>query len=48
VWSGGLACVAGVGLLALVLPKLMSYDARTSEHAAAVRTARADSTHVPA
>jgi MFS family permease len=40
VWSGGLACVGGVGLLALVLPKLMSYDARTSEHASAVRTAR--------
>lgn len=40
VWSGGLACVAAVGLLALALPKLMSYDARTSEHAAAVRSAR--------
>ena len=40
VWSGGLACVAAVGLLALVLPKLMAYDERTSEHAAAVRTAR--------
>jgi MFS family permease len=40
VWSGGVVCVAAVGLLALVLPKLMAYDERTSEHAAAVRTAR--------
>jgi MFS family permease len=28
VWSGGLACVASVGLLAVALPALMSYDAR--------------------
>jgi len=27
VWSGGLACVAAVGLLAAALPKLMAYDA---------------------
>lgn len=27
VWSGGLACVASVGLLALALPALMAYDA---------------------
>ncbi|MDJ1133510.1 MFS transporter [Streptomyces iconiensis] len=40
VWSGGLACVAAVGLLAVTLPKLMSYDARTSEHARAVRLSR--------
>jgi MFS family permease len=40
VWSGGVACVAAVGLLALVLPRLLAYDERTSEHAAAVRTAR--------
>lgn len=33
VWGGGLACVAGVGLLAAVLPKLMTYDARTDEDA---------------
>ncbi|MDJ0346404.1 MFS transporter [Streptomyces sp. H10-C2] len=33
VWSGGVACVAAVGLLALALPKLMSYDARTNVHA---------------
>ncbi|MBO8193226.1 MFS transporter [Streptomyces oryzae] len=40
VWSGGLACVAGVALLAAALPKLLAYDARTSEHARAVREAR--------
>ncbi len=28
VWSGGLACVASVGLLALFLPALMAYDSR--------------------
>jgi MFS family permease len=32
-WSGGLACVAAMGLLALALPKLMTYDGRTNEHA---------------
>ncbi|MFE3327400.1 MFS transporter [Streptomyces sp. NPDC059176] len=32
-WSGGLACVASVGLLAAVLPKLVTYDARTDEDA---------------
>lgn len=41
VWSGGLVCVAAVGLLAVTLPKLMAYDARTSEDARAVRAARA-------
>jgi hypothetical protein len=40
VWSGGLACVAAVGLLALSLPKLMSYDARTDPHAHRVRALR--------
>ena len=29
VWSGGLACVAAVGALTAVLPKLLSYDATT-------------------
>lgn len=33
VWSGGLACVAAVGALALCLPGLLRYDARTNEHA---------------
>lgn len=41
VWTGGLACVAAVGLLALSLPKLMSYDARTDPHARRVREQRA-------
>jgi MFS family permease len=40
VWSGGLACVAGVALLAAALPRLLTYDARTSEHTRAVREAR--------
>ncbi|MEV4440168.1 MFS transporter [Streptomyces sp. NPDC049577] len=41
VWAGGVACVASVGLLATALPRLMSYDARTNEHAVAMRTLRA-------
>ncbi|MFE0676120.1 MFS transporter [Streptomyces sp. NPDC058867] len=41
VWSGGLLCAGAVGLLALCLPRLMSYDARTSEHAKSVRAQRA-------
>ncbi|MDF4250333.1 MFS transporter [Streptomyces sp. WMMB303] len=40
VWSGGLACVAGVALLAAALPQLLAYDARTSGYARAVREAR--------
>ncbi|MFD3538345.1 MFS transporter [Streptomyces sp. NPDC058662] len=32
-WSGGLACVASVAILAAVLPKLISYDATTDEDA---------------
>ncbi|MEU3874325.1 MULTISPECIES: MFS transporter [Streptomyces] len=40
VWSGGLACLASVGLLAACLPKLLSYDQRTDEHAARMRAAR--------
>jgi MFS family permease len=51
VWSGGLACAGVMGLLALCLPGLMRYDARTNEHAvrmrlrrtAAARTAAAES-----
>lgn len=42
VWTGGLACVASVGLLALSLPKLMSYDGRTDEHAVRMRAKRAE------
>ncbi|MFD3913495.1 MFS transporter [Streptomyces sp. NPDC088147] len=33
IWSGGLACVASVGLLAAVLPRLVTYDAETDEDA---------------
>jgi len=40
VWSGGLLCVGAVGLLALCLPKLMSYDVRTNEHATRLRKQR--------
>lgn len=40
IWSGGLLCVAAVGALALCLPKLMTYDVRTNEHATRLRQAR--------
>ncbi|MBL1104621.1 MFS transporter [Streptomyces sp. 5-8] len=40
VWSGGLACAGAVGLLALCLPGLMTYDARTNEHAVRMRERR--------
>jgi MFS family permease len=41
VWSGGALCVAACGLLAVSLPQLMAYDARTNEHALRQRTLRA-------
>ncbi|WP_437437881.1 MFS transporter [Streptomyces olivoreticuli] len=41
VWTGGVACVASVGLLALALPKLMAYDGRTDEHAVRLRARKA-------
>lgn len=34
IWAGGLACVVSVGVLAAVLPKLVTYDAHTDEDAA--------------
>ena len=37
--TGGLACVASVGVLACVLPGLWRYDDRTDPHVAAVRAA---------
>jgi MFS family permease len=37
VWTGGLSCVAAVGLLAASLPRLWAYDARTNEHAVRAR-----------
>jgi MFS family permease len=40
VWSGGVLCVGAVGLLALCLPKLMTYDERTNEHASRMRAVR--------
>ncbi|MFF3844092.1 MFS transporter [Streptomyces sp. NPDC002328] len=40
VWSGGVLCVGAVGLLALCLPALMRYDARTDEHAVRARERR--------
>jgi len=40
IWIGGLACVVGVGALALSLPALMRYDARTNPHALALRAHR--------
>ncbi|MGW0880413.1 MFS transporter [Streptomyces sp. NPDC002671] len=39
--SGGLACAGAMGLLALCLPGLMTYDARTNEHAVRMRERRA-------
>jgi MFS family permease len=42
VWTGGVACVVGIGALSAALPKLLSYDARTDPHAAMVRTERAE------
>ncbi|MER6067585.1 MFS transporter [Streptomyces sp. NPDC001817] len=38
--SGGLACAGAMGLLALCLPGLMTYDARTNEHAVRMREQR--------
>lgn len=48
VWSGGLLCVGAVGLLALCLPKLMTYDARTNEHAVRLREQRRTAAAPPA
>ncbi|MFF1413029.1 MFS transporter [Streptomyces sp. NPDC058289] len=39
-WSGGLACVASVAVLAALLPKLISYDADTDEDALRQRAAK--------
>ncbi|MEU7059397.1 MFS transporter [Streptomyces sp. NPDC046197] len=48
VWSGGLLCAGAVGLLAVGLPKLMTYDARTDEHAVRLRERRAAAAPTPA
>jgi MFS family permease len=39
--SGGVACVAGVGITAMALRGFWSYDTRTDEHAVAERAVRA-------
>ncbi|MFI9647681.1 MFS transporter [Streptomyces sp. NPDC052040] len=41
VWSGGLLCTGAVALLALFLPALLAYDARTDPHAVRLRERRA-------
>ncbi|MEU1402431.1 MFS transporter [Streptomyces sp. NPDC005728] len=41
VWSGGVLCAGAMGLLALGLPGLMRYDARTNVHAVRLREQRA-------
>lgn len=40
VWTGGLACAAGVALLAMCLPALTHYNAQTNEHALRLRKQR--------
>jgi MFS family permease len=47
VWSGGVLCVGAMGLLALCLPGLMTYDARTNEHAVRLREQRTAATPTP-
>ncbi|WP_086729310.1 MFS transporter [Streptomyces carpinensis] len=44
VWSGGLLCAGAVALLAVCLPGLTRYDARTNEHAVRLREERAAAT----
>jgi MFS family permease len=41
VWAGGIACVVAVGALALALPALWRFDARTDEHALRLAARRA-------
>ncbi|MFJ2894830.1 MFS transporter [Streptomyces sp. NPDC087218] len=40
IWSGGVACVASVALLAATLPKLLTYDSETDEDAVRRRAQR--------
>ncbi|MDI1459152.1 MFS transporter [Streptomyces sp. ATE26] len=47
VWSGGVLCVGAMGLLALCLPGLTAYDARTNEHAVRLREQRAATASAP-
>ncbi|MFI5939549.1 MFS transporter [Streptomyces uncialis] len=46
-WSGGLACVASVALLAAVLPKLIAYDAETDPDARRRRAEKESSAESP-
>jgi hypothetical protein len=39
---GGLACTGAVGVVALALPSLWRFDARTDEHVREVRELRAN------
>jgi MFS family permease len=39
-WTGGAACVVGIAALAVALPKMLAYDARTDTNAVAMRTRR--------
>ncbi|MFH8572347.1 MFS transporter [Streptomyces sp. NPDC017993] len=48
VWAGGVLCFVAVGLLALALPTLMAYDARTDVHARRMRERRAAGDGAPA
>ncbi|MFF3905099.1 MFS transporter [Streptomyces sp. NPDC001848] len=40
IWAGGVLCAGAVGVLALCLPALTTYDARTNEHALRLRAQR--------
>ncbi|MFF1834937.1 MFS transporter [Streptomyces sp. NPDC058231] len=40
IWTGGVACVASVALLAAALPKLLTYDSETDEDAVRRRAGR--------
>lgn len=39
-WTGGAACLAGITVLAVTLPQMLTYDARTDPNAVAMRTRR--------
>ncbi|WP_330238562.1 MFS transporter [Streptomyces sp. NBC_00525] len=48
IWSGGVACVASVAVLAATLPKLVTYDSATDEDALRRRAARPEEPEEPA
>jgi hypothetical protein len=47
VTSGGIACVIGVGILAIFFPKLRKFDVQTDEYAVAERKRRAERENSP-